>query len=125
MLLAALAIYYLPPETFPPYVLAFLLGFGSGAAMIPYSTIKEVNPDHAKGSATGAMNFIVFVLSALLAPVYGWWLQKLANGGPLTEDVFSMAGSVYVAAIVLAVIATVFLRETGSARREANLSLHA
>ena len=41
MLLATLAIFYLPPETFPPYVLAFLLGFGSGAAMIPYSIIKE------------------------------------------------------------------------------------
>jgi len=27
--------------------------------MIPYSIIKEVNPDHAKGSATGAMNFLV------------------------------------------------------------------
>ena len=119
MLLAALAIYYLPPETFPPYVLAFLLGFGSGAAMIPYSTVKEVNPDHAKGSATGAMNFMVFVLSALLAPAYGWWLQKLADGGPLTQEVFSKAGSVYVAAIVLALIATVFLRETGSARRVA------
>ena len=120
MLVATLAIFYLPPETFPPYVLAFLLGFGSGAAMIPYSTIKEVNPDHAKGSATGAMNFMVFVLSALLAPAYGWWLQKLANGGPLTEDVFSKAGSVYVAAIVLAVIVTVVLKETGSARREEN-----
>ncbi len=120
MLLATLAIYYLPSETFPPYVLAFLLGFGSGAAMIPYSTIKEVNPDHAKGSATGAMNFIVFVLSAFLAPAYGWWLEKLADGGPLTQEVFSKAGSVYVAAIVLALIATVFLRETGSARRVAN-----
>jgi len=60
------------------------------------------------------------MLSALLAPAYGWWLQKLANGGELTQEVFSKAGSVYVAAIVLAVIATVFLRETGSARREAN-----
>jgi MFS family permease len=116
MLVATFALYYLPPETFPPYVLALLLGFGSGAAMIPYSTIKEVNPDHAKGSATGAMNFMVFVLSALLAPAYGWWLQKLANGGPLSEQVFSKAGSVYVAAIVLALIATVFLRETGSGR---------
>ena len=115
MLVATLALYYLPPETFPPYVLALLLGFGSGAAMIPYSTIKEVNPDHAKGSATGAMNFMVFVLSALLAPAYGWWLQKLANGGPLTEEVFSKAGNVFIAAIVLAVIATIFLRETGPA----------
>jgi MFS family permease len=119
MLVATLAIYYLPPETLPPYVLALVLGFGSGAAMIPYSTIKEVNPDHAKGSATGAMNFMVFVLSALLAPAYGWWLQKLANGGPLTQEVFSKAGSVYVAAIVLALIATVFLKETGPGGRTA------
>ena len=120
MLAATLAIFYLPPETFPPYVLAFLLGFGSGAAMIPYSTIKEVNPDRAKGSATGAMNFMVFVLSALLAPAYGSWLQKLANGGPLTQDVFSKAGGVYVVAIMLAMIATVFIRETGSARGDVN-----
>jgi hypothetical protein len=35
-------------------VLGFLLGFGSGAAMIPYSIIKEVNPDRAKGSATAS-----------------------------------------------------------------------
>src|SRR5215468_2937419 len=119
MLAATLAIFYLPPETAPPYVLAFLLGFGSGAAMIPYSSIKEVNPDHAKGSATGAMNFMVFVLSALLGPVYGSWLQKLAGGGPLTEQVFSQAGSVFVAAIVIALFATLFLRETGSAARAA------
>src|SRR5260370_42660927 len=98
----------------------FVLGFGAADAMIPYSIVKEVNPDHAKGSATGAMNFMVFVLSALLAPAYGWWLQKLANGGPLTQEVFSKAGSVYVAAIVLAVIVTIFLRGTRSARREAN-----
>ena len=117
MLAAAAAIFYLPPGTFPPYVLAFLLGFGSGAAMIPYSIIKEVNPDEAKGSATGAMNFLVFVISALAAPAIGWWLQKLADGGPLTLDVFSKAGSLYVAAIAIGAILAVFLKETGSAVR--------
>ena len=106
-------------ETFPPYLLAFLLGFASGAAMIPYSTIKEVNPDNAKGSATGAMNFIVFVLSGFLGPAYGLWLQKLADGGPLTEEIFSKTGSVFVVAIVIALFATLFLRETGSAARVA------
>src|SRR5207237_3633892 len=120
MLVAMLGINYLPPETFPPYVLGFVLGFGSGAAMIPYSTIKEVNPDYAKGSATGAMNFMVFVLSALFAPVYGGWLQKLAGGGELTLEIFVKANGVYVAAIVLALIVTAFLKETGPGGRGAN-----
>ncbi|MFZ2143909.1 MAG: MFS transporter [Xanthobacteraceae bacterium] len=120
MLLATLAIFYLPPETFPPYLLGFLLGFGSGAAMIPYSIIKEVNPDHAKGSATGAMNFLVFVMTALAAPAIGWWMQNLAGGAALTEDVFVTAGSIYVAAIVVAAFLTLFLKETGSAVRKAH-----
>jgi MFS family permease len=119
MLLATLAIYLLPPNTFPPYVLAFVLGFGSGAAMIPYSTIKEVNPPEAKGSATGAMNFLVFVLSAFAGPAYGWWLQKLGGGAPLTTAVFDKAGLVYPAAIVLAMILALFLKETGSAAQRA------
>jgi MFS family permease len=124
MLLATLAIFYLPPETFPPYVLGFLLGFGSGAAMIPYSTIKEVNPDHAKGSATGAMNFLVFVMTALAGPAIGWWMQKLAGSASLTLHVFDTAGSVYVAAIAVAAILTLFLKETGSAVRKARIDHH-
>jgi MFS family permease len=125
MLAAAAGIFYFPPGTFPPYMLAFLLGFGSGAAMIPYSIIKEVNPDEAKGSATGAMNFLVFVISALAAPAIGWWLQKLAGGGPLTLEVFSKAGSVYVAAVAIAAILAVFLKETGSAVRRGALDVMA
>jgi MFS family permease len=120
MLAAMLGINYLPPGTFPAYVLGFLLGFGSGAAMIPYSTIKEVNPDFAKGSATGAMNFLVFVMSALVGPLFGRALQKLAGGAPLSLDVFVKADSVFVAAIVLAAILALFLRETGSAAHKAS-----
>jgi MFS family permease len=119
MLVAMLGINYLPPGTFPPYLLGFLLGLGSGAAMIPYSIIKEVNPDYAKGSATGAMNFLVFVMSALAGPVFGWSLQKLAGGAALSLEVFEKADSVFVAAIVLAAIVAVFLKETGSAARVA------
>jgi MFS family permease len=119
MLAAMLGINYLPPGTFPPYLLGFLLGLGSGAAMIPYSIIKEVNPDYAKGSATGAMNFLVFVMSALAGPVFGWSLQKLAGGAALSLDVFVKADSVFVAAIVFAAIVALFLKETGSAARTA------
>jgi hypothetical protein len=51
---------YLPAGVAPPYVLGLLLGIGSGAAMAPYTVIKEVNADNVKGSASGAINFLVF-----------------------------------------------------------------
>ncbi|MDR3461120.1 MAG: MFS transporter [Beijerinckiaceae bacterium] len=120
MLVAALAILYLPPNSAPPYLLGLLLGIGSGAAMIPYSIIKEVNPDEVKGSATGAINFIVFVMSAFAAPAYGWLLQKLAGGGALSLDTFTKGGATGIAAIVVAMILAFFIRETGSAARQAH-----
>jgi MFS family permease len=115
MLVTALAILFLPPNSLPPYLPGFLFGFGSGAAMIPYSIIKEVNPDEVKGSATGAMNFIVFVMSAFGAPAAGWLLQKLASGGALTLVTFEEGGSAGIAAIILAAILALFLKETGFA----------
>lgn len=118
MLAASLATFYLPPNTFPPYVLGFLLGFGSGAAMIPYSTIKEVNPDNAKGSATGAMNFIVFAMSAVVGPAFGWLLQRLAGGAGFTLEVFVEANGVFAVAIVVAALLTLLLKETGSAAQQ-------
>jgi len=116
MLAMSLVILYLPHGIVPPYVAGFLLGVGSGAAMIPYTIIKEVNADDAKGSATGAINFLVFTLSALMAPVYGWVLVKVSAGGPLDLPVFQQAGAIGVGGIVLAIVLSCFLRETGSAR---------
>jgi len=119
MLLIALAILYVPAKTFPPYLLGLLLGFGSGAAMIPYSSIKEVNPDEVKGSATGAINFLVFVMSALVAPAYGWLLMKLSAGAGLSLAVFQKGGIAGISAIVIAIILALFIRETGAAVRRA------
>ena len=70
------------------------------------------------GSAE-AGNFLVFTLSALLAPAYGWLLNDLAGDGKLTEAVFQNANSFGVAGIVLAIMLACFLRETGSANRAA------
>ncbi len=120
MLLAAATIIYLP-HLAPPYMLGLVLGIGSGAAMIPYSIIKEVNPDTVKGSATGAINFLVFTFSALLAPAYGWLLNHLSSGGTRTLGMFQQASIVGMIGIIIAIVLSCFIRETGAAvQKEAN-----
>ena len=116
MLIYIVGIIYVP-QFVPPYAGGFLFGIGSGAAMIPYTIIKEVNPDRVKGSATGAMNFLVFSLSALLAPAFGFALAKLSGGLALTTATFQKADLIWLAAIVLSFVLTLFLRETGARAR--------
>jgi MFS family permease len=123
LMLIALGTEVYLPHAMPPYLLGLLLGIGSGAAMIPYAIIKEVNPDEVKGSATGAINFLVFTLSALLAPAYGWLLNHLSDGGKLTLGIFQHASAVGMAGIVLAIVLAFFLRETGSTGRPAPRSV--
>ncbi len=106
----------------PPYVGGLAFGIGSGAAMIPYTMIKEVNPDHVKGSATGAMNFIVFSFSAFLAPAFGLTLVRLSAGHPLTLETFREADLIWVVGIVSSFFLTLFLRETGVAARPVALA---
>jgi MFS family permease len=113
MLASAASIYYLPPGMISPYVLGLALGIGSGAAMLPYTVIKEVNPDNVKGSASGAINFLVFTFSALLTPVYGKLLAHFANGGAMDLPVFQAAGAWLLGGIVLAMVLALFMRETG------------
>ena len=115
MFVAGLAILYLPPASGLLYFYGLVFGIGSGAAMIPYSVIKEVNPDWVKGSATGAINFLVFAFSALAAPLYGWLLMHLAGGHAVTLSVFRSASVVWLVVIAVAAVVASFLRETGSA----------
>jgi MFS family permease len=113
MLLSGIGIAYFG-YVIPPYLGGLLFGIGSGAAMIPYAMIKEANPDKVKGSATGAMNFLVFSCSALLAPAFGYLLMRLANGAPLSAETFAQANTIWLGAILLALGLTFALRETGA-----------
>jgi MFS family permease len=93
----------------------FIFGVSSGVAMIPYTIIKEANPDKVKGSATGAINFIVFGVTALVGPVFASLFAKtLTHGNPVTH--FQHAASFWLASIILAGLITILLRETGSGR---------
>ena len=101
------------PAILPVSISCFLFGFGSGAAMIPYSIIKEVNPDEVKGSATGGMNFMTFGVSALIGPVFG----KLFGPGFLhpTNPLQHFRTSLWfwIGGSLIALLAAITLPETG------------
>jgi MFS family permease len=94
-----------------------IFGIASGAAMIPYSTVKEVNPDDVKGSATGAMNFLTFGVTALIGPIFGDLIGKGFSSTTNHLTHFRESGLFWIAGITVAIILTAFLRETGHARK--------
>ena len=53
-----------------PYTLGLIAGIASGAAMIPYTVIKEANRPEHSGTATGVINFLNFSMTALLGPLF-------------------------------------------------------
>lgn len=96
-----------------------LMGIASGAAMLPYTVIKEANPPELGGSATGVINFLNFTLSALLGPVFGSRLvPKSGAGGPLTLDHYQAGFQPLLYGVALAIVLTAFLKETGPAVRK-------
>lgn len=112
MILSFLQLIYFP-ELYPAKISMFIFGVGSGAAMIPYSIIKEANPDYVKGSATGAINFITFGVTTLLSPIFSRWFGKSldASSGALH---FQDSIVFWIVGIVLAILVSLLLKETGS-----------
>jgi len=104
------------PDVFPPYLLGLVAGIASGAAMIPYTVIKEVNPPDMSGTATGVVNFINFTFSALLAPAFGWTLAHVSGGSaPMHLSHYQITFAPLLVGVALAVLLTWFLTETGPA----------
>jgi MFS family permease len=119
MLFASLAwILFGPASVLPPYVLGLTAGVGSGAAMLPYTVIKEANPPEISGTATGVVNFLNFTFSALLGPVFGWALAGASGGAAsMSLDHFQTAFEPLLYGVALAIILTLLLKETGPAAR--------
>jgi MFS family permease len=104
---------------FPPYSLGLLAGIASGAAMLPYTVIKEANRPEHSGTATGVINFINFSLSALLGPVFGSLLTRLSGGGERELIHYQQAFAALIGGVAVAIALAFFLRETGPAARAA------
>jgi MFS family permease len=100
-------------------VLGLLTGIVSGAAMLPYTVIKEANPPQFGGTATGVVNFLNFTFSALLGPVFGWILLGVSGGAERMElQHFRTTFTPLLVGVALAILLTLFLKETGPAARE-------
>jgi MFS family permease len=90
------------------------LGIASGAAMIPYSVIKENNPDKVKGSATGAINFLTFGVTSLLGPLFSYLYGNTLSTAVDKEIHFQNAGLFWVACISISIALALILKETGT-----------
>ncbi|KRD58436.1 hypothetical protein ASE40_19105 [Flavobacterium sp. Root935] len=105
------------PNMFPAKYSMFLLGVASGAAMIPYSIIKEANPDNVKGSATGAINFITFGVTTLLSPLFSRLFGRTLDGTLDKTNHFQQAGLFWIIGISIAILVSFLLKETGSGKK--------
>jgi len=118
VLLVCLAwILYGQVDRLPAYTLGLIAGIASGAAMLPYTVIKEANPPEYGGTATGVINFINFTFSALLGPVFGWVLVRVSGGGSLELVDFRAAFTPMLYGVIIAIVLAFILRETGPAAR--------
>jgi sugar phosphate permease len=117
VLLACVAwILYGPADVLPPYVVGLVAGVASGAAMLPYTVIKEANPPEASGTATGVVNFLNFTFSALLGPVFGGLLASVSGGArTMSLEHYQTAFEPLLYGVGLAIVLTFFLKETGPA----------
>jgi MFS family permease len=120
VLAGALAlILYAPPGMFPQFTLGLIAGIASGAAMIPYTVIKEANRPEHSGTATGVINFVNFSFSALLGPVFAGMLARASGGGERALEHYQLSFQPLIWGVLLAIVLALLLRETGPAARRA------
>jgi MFS family permease len=107
------------PEILRGHVVGIVMGIASGAAMLPYTVIKEANPPELGGTATGVINFINFTFSALLGPVFGARLVQMPEGDVGRALAHYQAGfKPLLYGIIVALVLTFFLKETGPVSRK-------
>jgi len=107
-----------PAGAFPPYVLALLAGIASGAAMIPYTVIKEANRPEHSGTATGVINFINFSMTALFGPLFAARLMRISGGSERELADYQATFMPMLIGVALAIGLTLLLHETGPKARK-------
>jgi MFS family permease len=101
------------PGLCPAIVTMLIFGVASGAAMIPYSIIKEANPDRVKGSATGGINFLTFSVTAILGPIFAHYYGKTLSSATDHLGHFKNACAFLLITTSVALLASLIIKETG------------
>jgi MFS family permease len=91
--------------------LSLFFGMVSGAAMIPYTMIKEANPPKVAGTATGIMNLIVFAASALISPIASALYNHVGQSYGVQILQFRSIGLLMISCAAGAVVLAFFLKE--------------
>src|SRR5439155_15931740 len=110
---------FYPVGAFPPYSLGLIAGIASGAAMLPYTVIKEANRPEHSGTATGVINFLNFATTAVLGPIFAARLTAASQGGERGIGHYQSTFLPLLFGIGLAIALTLILRETGARARGA------
>ncbi|MFT8674332.1 MAG: MFS transporter [Acetobacter sp.] len=110
LLAASLCALYVPVGVMPRYMTALVMGIASGAAMIPFSSMKEANPPQVKGTAAGVMNFLVFGTTGVVSPLVS---ALMGSTQTMTMADYHEAFMPLIIGIVIAIGLSFALRETG------------
>ena len=118
VLLACLSwILYGPADALPPYLVGLIAGLASGSAMLLYTVIKEANPPQYSGTATGTINLLNFMLTAIMGEIFGNIMQSASQGKPTGLEHYQLTFRPLLYGVGLAVLLTFALKETGRTAR--------
>jgi MFS family permease len=108
-----------PRDVLPPYLLGLVTGMASGAAMVPYTVIKEANPPHVSGTTTGVVGFLNFSVTALLGPIFAGRLLGVGGASGRDLEAYQTTFEPLLYGVGLAIVLTLLLKETGPAAQRA------
>ncbi|MFY7697903.1 MAG: MFS transporter [Legionella sp.] len=119
-LLATIVLLYIPGVSMPSmYIILFILGLGAGGQTVSFAVVKDNNPAHLVGTASGFNNLSVLLGGAIFQPLVGIILHHsghayLVDQIPVYElDGYKFALLVMpVCYLISLIIAIFFLKES-------------
>jgi len=118
VLLACLSwVLYGRADALPSYLVGLIAGLASGSAMLLYTVIKEANPPQYSGTATGAVNLLNFMITAIMGEIFVQIMQAATQGKPTGLEHYQITFQPLLYGVALGIALTFVLNETGPAAR--------